>query len=76
MTQDALDQDLLSAHARDDITALIHLYAQAADMAPDPDACAFYLTHAFVFALEAGAPQAEPLNARLAAQGRAHQLQF
>ena len=66
----ALDDGLLAAHAAGDRAALIRLYAQAADRATDPDAAGFYLTHAYVFALEAGAPQAAALHARLKAEGR------
>lgn len=65
-----LDQRLLAAHARDDRQALIRLYAEAGDIAPDIDAACFYLTHAYVFALEAGAPEAADLHARLRAAGR------
>ncbi|SDO67731.1 hypothetical protein SAMN05216196_1087 [Lutimaribacter pacificus] len=65
-----LDQRLLAAHARDDRQALILLYAEAGDIAPDIDAACFYLTHAYVFALEAGAPEAAGLHARLRAAGR------
>jgi len=75
----ALDQLLLDAHARDDRPALIRLYTLAADrheVAGDVDAACFYLTHAFIFALEAGAPEADNLNARLVAHGRAHRLNF
>ena len=34
------------------------------------DAACFFLTHAYVFALEAGASEAGVLHARLKAQGR------
>ncbi len=65
-----LDADLLAAHAANDRTALIRLYTQAADEAADEAAAGFYLTHAYVFALEAGAPQATALHQRLVAAGR------
>ncbi|SDJ24435.1 hypothetical protein [Lutimaribacter saemankumensis] len=65
-----LDQRLLAAHARDDRHALIGLYAEAGEAANDIDAACFYLTHAYIFALEAGAPEAAPLHARLKAAGR------
>lgn len=65
-----LDARLLDAHARGDRQALIRLYAEAADQANDETACGFYLTHAYVFALEAGAPEAAALHARLVAMGR------
>lgn len=66
----ALDDALLAAHAADDRAQLITLYTQAADEASSPDAEGFYLTHAFVFALEAGHPAAAALRARLVAAGR------
>lgn len=65
-----LDARMLRAHAEDDRAALIRLYALAADGANDLDAACFYLTHAYVFALEAGAPEAPALHARLVAHGR------
>jgi len=67
-----LDAALLSAHKVCDGTALAQLYTQAADAAEatgDVDATCFYLTHAYVFALEAGLPLAAILNARLADYG-------
>lgn len=79
MGKDELDRLLLEAHDRNDHAALIRYYTNAADAceaSQDIDAACFYLTHAFVFALEAGAPEADVLNARLAAQGRAHRLEF
>ncbi|WP_170790772.1 hypothetical protein [Ruegeria lacuscaerulensis] len=79
MDKSKLDHLLLEAHARDDHDALIRYYTLAADereAARDTDAACFYLTHAFVFALESGAPEADTLNARLVAHGRAHRLDF
>ncbi|WP_138934191.1 hypothetical protein [Roseovarius arcticus] len=61
---------MLAAHARPDPAALIALYTEAADAANDLDASCFYLTHAYVFALEAGAPQARHLHRRLVVHGR------
>ena len=75
----ALDRALRAAHAKGDLAALARLYTEAADAAEaraDPDAAGFYLTHAFVFALEAGAPEAQSLNQRLVAQGRAQPIAF
>ncbi|MBY6200498.1 hypothetical protein KUV65_03920 [Maritalea mobilis] len=60
----ALDAALLTAHAMKDRDALIRLYAEAAEIS-DGTAAAFYLTHAFVFALEAGDPRAPVLRAKL-----------
>ena len=67
--RDDLDARLLAAHAADDRAALIALYREAALTAADHDAACFYLTHAYVFALEAGAPEAADLRARLVAYG-------
>lgn len=65
-----LEARLLEAHASDDRLALIGLYAQAAEIAPDADGRGFYLTHAYVFALERGDPRASELKQQLIALGR------
>ena len=65
-----LDARLLAAHAADDRRALIALYTEAGDQAVSETARGFYLTHAFVFALELGDARADTLRARLAAMGR------
>lgn len=65
-----LHDRLLAAHAEGDGPALIRLYAEAADAEPDLDAACFFLTHAYVHALEQGDGQAARLHARLAAHGR------
>ncbi|MFD3189076.1 hypothetical protein ACFMPD_02235 [Sedimentitalea sp. HM32M-2] len=65
-----LEARLLAAHARGDRRALVQLYTEAADTAPDPDAAGFYLTHAYVYALEQGDPAAVSLRARLVSAGR------
>ena len=75
--REALDRALLRAHAAQDLDLLVALYTEAADMAEahhDEGATYFYLTHAFIFALEAGRTEADALNARLAAAGRAERL--
>ena len=69
MTGD-LDARSLAAHARNDGQALITLLTEAADAAGDLDAACFFLTCAHVYALEAGAPEAADLHARLKAHGR------
>ena len=77
MHRQALDHQLLEAHANKDAQSLVRLYTQAADQREaegDIDAACFYLTHAFVYALEAGEPVAGALNMRLAERGRAHLL--
>ena len=65
-----LDARLLAAHAADDHRALVTLYTEAADEAAHDTARGFYLTHAFVFALELHDPRADTLRARLSAMGR------
>lgn len=70
----ALDAALIAAHAAGDGRALVRLYARAADQARDADgnvdAECFFLTQAYVFALQTGAPEASALHARLKAHGR------
>lgn len=61
---------MLAAHAQPDPAALIALYTEAADSANDIDTSCFFLTHAYIFALEAGAPQASRLHSRLVLHGR------
>lgn len=65
-----LDGKLLAAHDTGDAAALIQLYQQAADAAATVDAACFYLTHAYVFALEADHPDVDLIRARLVAEGR------
>lgn len=65
-----LDARLLAAHAAGDRAALARLYAQAADSAADTDAAGFFLTQAYIFALDAGLGEAAVLHARLKADGR------
>jgi len=61
---------LLDAHERHDHPALVKLYAKAAETAHDTDAACFYLTHAYIFALELGHSDTAALHAQLAAHGR------
>ena len=70
MSQKNLDARLLAAHARHDKAALVELYTEAADTVEDLDAACFFLTHAYIFALDTGAPQAPALHARLVKNGR------
>jgi hypothetical protein len=68
-----LDAELLAAHDAGDLGRLVAGYARAADNAEgagDVNRAAFFLTHAWVFALEAGDPRANDLRARLVAHGR------
>ena len=73
LNRDELDQALLNAHARGDRASLITLYEQAGTMAGydgADEAAGFYLTHAYVFALEAGDGRAGELYQRLRAAGK------
>ena len=73
MTPDDLDSALLDAHAQNDGPVLAYLYTKAADMAEENgniDGCCFFLTQAYVFALQAGVPEADDLHARLLGYGR------
>lgn len=77
MDRAALDAALLRAHVECSLAALVRLYTKAGDQAEaagDIEAACFYLTQAYVFALEAGAPEADALNRQLAERGRAHRL--
>lgn len=68
-----LDASLLAAHADGDGRTLSRLYAQAGDLAESQrqiEAACFYLTHAYVFALEQNLPEARQLHQRLASYGR------
>ncbi len=65
-----LDAQLLAAHAAQHDPALVGLYTQAADAASDVDSECFFLTHAYIFALEQGDARAPALRARLIAHGR------
>lgn len=69
----ALNDDLLRAHAADDFAGLIDLYARAGALAyeaGDIDAGCFYTTHAYVYALQEGALEAETFRKRLLHHGR------
>ena len=74
MTPSELDAALITAHEAGDLPQLVALYSQAAEGASGEEAQAFYLTQAMVFALEAGDPKAQALNAQLVAMGRATPL--
>jgi len=69
----ALDATLIAAHENGDAARLSELYERAANAlmrAGDTDAACFFLTQAYVFALEAGAPKTDELKRRLQAHGR------
>ena len=65
-----LDTALLRAHAVGDLEALVALYHEAAMQAEDEDCAGFYLTHAYVFALERGDARSDLLRAELVRLGR------
>lgn len=65
-----LNAEIIAAHASGDHAALMTLYTQAADAAADLDTACFYLTHAYIFALELGHADVPTLYARLAHHGR------
>ena len=64
-----LDDALLKAHAQGDQAALVVLYSKAAEATEAPDAERFFLTQAYVFALEIGSAEAGALKARLVQLG-------
>lgn len=66
----ALDAALLKAHLRQDLAALIGLYTEAADTVKDLDAECFFLTHAYIFALDLGDQRSKLLHQRLVKHGR------
>lgn len=65
-----LDQRLLEAHEKGDQSELVALYTEAAEHAQDEEAQGFYLTHAYVYALELGDARVQALHARLISLGR------
>ncbi len=65
-----LNARLLMAHDQGDLNALVRLYREAADRAGTASAAGFFLTHAYIFALETGHGDAPALRARLVEMGR------
>lgn len=68
-----INADILAAHAADDGVALVKHYTRIADEAEhrsDKDACCFFLTQAYVFALQHGLDEHHVLQLRLQAYGR------
>ncbi|MEM1275241.1 MAG: hypothetical protein AAGH74_01825 [Pseudomonadota bacterium] len=73
MSPEELHAAILAAHEAEDGVRLAELYAMAADQAEraqDVDATCFFLTQAYVFALDAGHETASDLHRRLLAFGR------
>jgi hypothetical protein len=72
-TRSALDRDLTQAHATGDAGWLAELYftaARAEEADGRTDAACFFLTQAYVFALEAGSCHASDIANRLRAYHR------
>lgn len=65
-----LNARLLAAHEAGDRVSLVALYTEAAETAGSEPARGFFLTQAYVFALETGHPAASGLKAQLVAVGR------
>ena len=65
-----LHAKLLAAHEENDHQTLVALYQKAAQCAATEDEAGFFLTHAYVFALEQGHCDAPALKARLVEMGR------
>ena len=66
----ALEQRLLAAHAGDDKRALVRCYTEASRQASEEDERSFFLTHAYVYALETDHPDAQELLQALRDLGR------
>ncbi|MEM6479453.1 MAG: hypothetical protein AAF841_04340 [Pseudomonadota bacterium] len=66
----ALHDALLAAHIAGDSEQMVDLYTQAADQSGTEDEEMFFLTHAYIFALEAGHPATPQLRDRLRLAGR------
>lgn len=65
----ALDRALIALHGSGRAAELSHLHAEAAAMMTDVGAERFHLTHAWVFALEAGIDEERALRRQLKALG-------
>jgi len=65
-----LDAQLLAAHEVGDGPLLAKLYAEAAAASKNDLQSSFYLTHAYVFALEAGLPEAKDYHQQLKLMGK------
>ncbi len=68
-----LQQAILTAHAQNNTADLINHYTDAATLMEnnsDIDAACFYLTQAYIYALDSGSEYTEDLHERLAKHGR------
>lgn len=68
-----LDARLLAAHAQRDQRLLVSLYREAISTTQDPDEIGFFLTQAYVYALDSDHPDAPDLRRQLIALGRESQ---
>ena len=76
MDHAGIEMALLEAQDAPTLVRLYTLAANDAEAHQDIDAASFFMTHAFIFALEANLPEAQELNRRLAARGRSQLLDF
>lgn len=68
-----LNAEMLAAHAAGDKLAIMRLYHQAGSQMlanGEIDAGCFYLTHAYIFALDCGSAEAAVIHQILVAHGR------
>ena len=65
-----LNDDIIKAHNEGDNWKLISLYTQASNSANSTDLESFFLTQAYVLALEQNHPAQRQLKSRLVAFGR------
>lgn len=70
MDDTTLHAAIMKAHDQGDHNQLVTLYARAATGTNDIDAKCFYLTYAYIFALELGHAQTDALRVELAKHGR------
>jgi len=65
-----LDAEILAAHGAGDGGALVQLYQDAAALTADETARAFYLVHAYVYALETSHADKTCIQDQLRRMGR------
>ncbi len=65
-----LEDQILSAHDRHDHASLVTLYFAAADRCSDIDEECFFLTYAYIYALELNHSALPDLHDRLSKHGR------
>ncbi|MFT5159018.1 MAG: hypothetical protein ACI9ZD_000615 [Paracoccaceae bacterium] len=73
MDYETLNEQLFAAHAENDKTKLVALYRLAGEMMishNDINAASFYLTHAYIFALDVGDKAAPEIHKMLVGFGR------